>query len=262
MENQVQLFEHAKFGKVRVVVIDGKIHFVSVDVCRALEIKNSRDALTRLENDEKMTVDLTDSHSGKRGGAQFMTVVNEPGLYRLVFSSRKKEALEFQRWVYHEVLPAIRKTGSYSVVSSAVSKTAKKSKAKKRRSAQNLFACVYALLLSNGIVKIGYSAYPRSRAAKIESETKLNIAQVHFSLFMPREDARLVEWACQKNFSSRRVQGEFFSVTFEEACAVIDSFAKVLVESRLFKSEYGRKIFKVAKKNIIESAKLIGGKKS
>ena len=89
MENQIKIFEHEQFGKIRTVIIDGKIHFVAVDICRALDIKNSRDSLTRLESDEKMTVDLTDSHSGKRGGAQFMTVVNEPGLYRLIFSSRE-----------------------------------------------------------------------------------------------------------------------------------------------------------------------------
>ena len=82
-------------------------------MCRALGIGNSRDATNKLDADEKMTVDLTDSHSGKRGGAQMITVVNEPGLYALVLSSRKPEAKAFKRWITHEVIPAIRKTGGY-----------------------------------------------------------------------------------------------------------------------------------------------------
>lgn len=82
-------------------------------MCRALGIGNSRDATNKLDDDEKMTVDLTDSHSGKRGGAQMITVVNEPGLYALVLSSRKPEAKAFKRWITHEVIPEIRKTGGY-----------------------------------------------------------------------------------------------------------------------------------------------------
>ena len=60
-----------------------------------------------------MTVGLTDSHSGRRGGAQSITIVNEPGMYTLVLGSRKPEAKTFKRWITHEVIPAIRKTGKY-----------------------------------------------------------------------------------------------------------------------------------------------------
>jgi prophage antirepressor-like protein len=70
-------------------------------------------ALTRLDDDEKMTVSLTDSHSGQRGGAQMMSVVNEYGLWQLVLGSRKPQAKEFKRWLTHEVIPAIRKNGGY-----------------------------------------------------------------------------------------------------------------------------------------------------
>lgn len=94
-------------------MLEGEPWFVAADVCRALGIGNSRDATNKLDDDEKMTVDLTDSHSGKRGGAQMITVVNEPGLYALVLSSRKPEAKAFKRWITHEVIPEIRKTGGY-----------------------------------------------------------------------------------------------------------------------------------------------------
>ena len=93
---------------VRVVFKNGEPLFVAADVCRILEIGNSRDAAARLDDDEKGVV-LTDTP----GGPQEMTAVNEPGLYHLILSSRKPEARAFKRWVTHEVLPSIRRTGSY-----------------------------------------------------------------------------------------------------------------------------------------------------
>lgn len=109
----VQTFVSEQFGEIRTVEIDGEIWFVAADVCRALEMSNPRKAVSDFPEDEKMTVTNSDGHSGKRGGAQKFNLVNEPGLYRLIFKSRKPEAKKFQRWVYHEVLPSIRKTGEY-----------------------------------------------------------------------------------------------------------------------------------------------------
>lgn len=106
--NEVKIFENEKFGEIRTVVINGEPWFVAADVCRALEISNSRDAVQRLDEDEKGVV-LTDT----RGGQQSMTAINEPGLYVLVLGSRKPEAKEFKRWITHDVIPAIRKTGGY-----------------------------------------------------------------------------------------------------------------------------------------------------
>ena len=108
MTNELQVFENNQFGQVRAIMKDGEPWFVAADVCRALEIANNRDALTRLEQDEK-GVALTDTP----GGAQEVTIVNEPGLYALVLGSRKPEAKAFKRWVTHEVIPSIRKTGAY-----------------------------------------------------------------------------------------------------------------------------------------------------
>lgn len=95
---------------------NGEIWFFVVDVCKILDIKNPRDVVANFPDDEKMTVANTDGHSGKRGGAQKFNVVNEPGLYRLIFQSRKPEAEKFKRWVFHEVLPQIRKYGYYSLL--------------------------------------------------------------------------------------------------------------------------------------------------
>ena len=89
---------------------DGEPWFVGVDVCRALAIENSRHALSRLDDDEKGV-----ATNDTLGGPQALTIVSEPGVYRLVFTSRKPEAERFKRWLAHEVLPALRRTGRYEV---------------------------------------------------------------------------------------------------------------------------------------------------
>ncbi len=104
----IQIFQNDQFGEIRTTMKDGEPWFVAADVCRALEIANNRDALTRLDADEK-GVALTDTP----GGEQEMAIVNEPGLYTLVLGSRKAEARDFKRWITHDVLPTIRKTGGY-----------------------------------------------------------------------------------------------------------------------------------------------------
>jgi prophage antirepressor-like protein len=106
-------FQSEQFGEVRVVMREGEPWWVAVDVCRVLDISNSRDAVNSLEDDEKMTVGNTDGHSGQRGGAQFLNIVSESGLYSLIFRSHKPEAKNFRRWVTHEVIPSIRKHGGY-----------------------------------------------------------------------------------------------------------------------------------------------------
>ncbi|MEM9804674.1 MAG: BRO family protein [Cyanobacteria bacterium P01_D01_bin.56] len=90
---------------------DGVKHeWVATDICSALNIKNPSQALDRLEDDEK-GICLNETP----GGEQELLTVNEPGMYELVFGSRKPEAKRFKRWLKHEVLPAIRKTGSYTL---------------------------------------------------------------------------------------------------------------------------------------------------
>lgn len=108
--NELQIFTNDTFGEVRTVVKDNEPWFVAADVCRALEIVNHKDALTRLDEDEKTGVALTDPH----GREQITNIINEPGLYSLVLGSRKPEARAFKRWITHEVVPAIRRHGMYA----------------------------------------------------------------------------------------------------------------------------------------------------
>ena len=106
--NNIQVFTNRHFGQVRVVMRDGEPWFIAADICRALDVDNNRQAVSRLDEDEKGVI-LNDTNRGKRS----MAVVSEPGLYALVLGSRKPEAQSFRRWITHEVLPAIRQEGAY-----------------------------------------------------------------------------------------------------------------------------------------------------
>lgn len=93
---------------VRVVDVNGEPWFVAADICAALELNNTSMAVAGLDDDERGI-----SEVDTRGGKQSATVISESGLYSLVLRSRKPEAKQFKRWITHDVLPAIRKTGSY-----------------------------------------------------------------------------------------------------------------------------------------------------
>ena len=114
--NSIQLFNYGE-NPVRTILQDGEIWFVAKDICDILEIKNVTQALSTLDDDEKMTLSNAYSHetSGKCGGASTLKVINESGLYALIFKSIKPEAREFRKWVTGTVLPQIRKTGSFTV---------------------------------------------------------------------------------------------------------------------------------------------------
>lgn len=115
----IQVFENAEFHKetfrypptgedVRTLLLDGEPWFVARDVAAILGLGNVHSSLATLDDDEKgiHTVETL-------GGSQQVSVVSEPGLYSLILRSRKPDAKAFKRWVTHEVLPAIRRTGSY-----------------------------------------------------------------------------------------------------------------------------------------------------
>ncbi|NCB53186.1 MAG: phage antirepressor [Clostridia bacterium] len=112
MDEIVKLYQD---HPVRIIERDGDPWFVAKDVCDILEICNSRRSTSLLDEDER-GVHTVNTPSGK----QEMTVVSEAGLYSLILKSRKPEAKAFRRWVTHEVLPAIRKTGAYVVPNRAM----------------------------------------------------------------------------------------------------------------------------------------------
>lgn len=106
--SDIQIFSNDSFGEMRVLLTeDGEPMFAAVDVCKALDLSNPSMAVASLDDDERAKLNL-----GRQGETNFVT---EPGFYKLVMRSRKPEAKAVQRWVTHEVLPELRRRGSYQV---------------------------------------------------------------------------------------------------------------------------------------------------
>lgn len=113
MENSpLALFEHEKFGSLRVIEHKGEPWFVARDVCAVLGTE-TRDLPDILEHDEQRPiVDIIHTLNDSTGLRRDSRIISEPGLYSLILRSRKPEAKAFKRWVTHEVIPSIRKTGA------------------------------------------------------------------------------------------------------------------------------------------------------
>lgn len=106
-------FVSDQFGSVRTLTVDGEPWFVARDVCRALGLEQVSRAMSRLDEDEGGVLKVT--HPQNPDKTIELNGVNESGLYHLVLCSNKPEAKAFKRWITHEVIPAIRKTGAYAV---------------------------------------------------------------------------------------------------------------------------------------------------
>lgn len=115
--NEVTIFENPEFGKIRITMIGDEPYFVGKDVTEILGYSNSRKALADHVDEEDKGVTKCDT----LGGTQEMTVINESGLYSLILGSKLPKAKKFKHWVTSEVLPAIRKTGSYSITDNSYS---------------------------------------------------------------------------------------------------------------------------------------------
>lgn len=114
---ELQIFKNSEFGEIRTVTKNNEPWFIATDVCSALDISNTSQALTRLDDDEKNTIILNEGI-----GNPNKSIVSEYGLYNLILASRKKEAKKFKRWITHEVIPTIRKHGAY-MTSEVIEKT-------------------------------------------------------------------------------------------------------------------------------------------
>ena len=111
--NDIQIFNNSEFGQIRTIEIDGEPWFVGNDVAKSLGYTNPRDAILNHVFDDDKGVEKLDT----LGGAQNMTVINESGMYSLIFNSRLESAKKFKHWVTSEVIPSIRKTGGYNLAS-------------------------------------------------------------------------------------------------------------------------------------------------
>lgn len=109
MNTDLQIFKKENL-ELRTVLINEEVWFVAQDICQVLEINNTSQALSRLDEDEKNTIILNEGI-----GNPEKSIINESGLYSLVLSSKKPEAKHFKKWITSEVLPSIRKTGKYEI---------------------------------------------------------------------------------------------------------------------------------------------------
>lgn len=106
---EIRIFNNPDFGDVRTIVIDGEPWFVGNDCAKALGYKNLYNGVNKNVDDEDRRVSPVESASG----IQQTTIINESGLYSLIFGSKLDSAKKFKRWVTSEVLPSLRKTGTY-----------------------------------------------------------------------------------------------------------------------------------------------------
>lgn len=104
--NNLQIFKNSEFGEIRTVTVNDEPMFCLTDICKALEMSNPTMVAQRLDDDERTKLDL-----GRQGETNFIT---ESGLYAVILRSDKPNAKKFRKWVTSEVLPSIRKTGSYN----------------------------------------------------------------------------------------------------------------------------------------------------
>lgn len=166
---------------VRISDRDGQPWFVLADVCRVLGLSNVGNAAARLDEDERDDIALTDAI----GREQQTIVINEPGLYRLIFRSRKEAAQRFSKWVTADVLPAIRRTGSYGAPAAPLDLTDT--------------ATLHRLLLSH----TGKALASEERIAELEpqaaalaqlTEAHGSLAVTHAAKAMGVRPGRLFDW--------------------------------------------------------------------
>lgn len=114
MANEVQIFENAEFGKVRTIVKDGEPYFIGKDVADILGYAKPENAIaTHVDEEDKTSTLIQGTGSNYKSKA---IIINESGVYVLIFGSKLPKAKQFKRWVTSEVLPSIRKTGSYNTI--------------------------------------------------------------------------------------------------------------------------------------------------
>lgn len=136
--NEIMVFDHERFGRIRGIEIDGENWLVGKDVAERLGYQNPSKALADHVDDEDKLNNESLSSLGQRGG----WLINESGLYSLVLSSKLPEAKAFRHWVTHDVLPALRKTGEYKM-RRADDETRKKLADAKVRNAQSRQAALW-----------------------------------------------------------------------------------------------------------------------
>ncbi|MBQ9527254.1 MAG: Bro-N domain-containing protein [Fretibacterium sp.] len=191
MTNAIQVFSFEQ-REVRVIERDGEPWFVAKDVCNILDIQNHRDTIAKvLDDDERGASEIS---TPSNGGHSTVGIINEPGLYKLIMRCNKPEAKPFQRWVTHDVLPSIRKTGGYTI---------RPDKAKHLELAEGRLNAQRARLLQRMIERPEYPITDDSKRVLIHEVTRLTTGNEHPEI-LPDEVERL--------YSAKQL-GELWGIT-------------------------------------------------
>lgn len=221
MEVGLQIFKSEEFGEIRTLGDWENPKFCLVDVCRVMELNPSKVA-QRLDKDVLFKYPLPD----RRGIIQMTNFVNEDGLYDVILDSRKPIARRFRKWITKVVIPSIRKAGFYTMsqivnqILSSIEETKLLPDSK----------CVYAFEMENSTVKIGYTGNIRQRMQTISSSSGLEIINGYATEFVDSEIAYSIEQACHETFDAYRTKGEFFRISFDEACCELEKYAAKIAE--------------------------------
>lgn len=198
--NELQIFNYNN-TPIRTIEKDGEIWWVLKDVCGALGIANHHNvSAKRLEDDEKALYSV----EGPDGQVQKTTIINEPGLYSVILRSDKPEAKDFKRWVTHDVLPSIRKTGSYDLEQAQVMTPAQ------------LLAAQAQLLVDMERRMDEMQGQTRALEAKVETAIKAfaRPSEDHWKADM---DKAVKELCAQINWSLPKFQGKLYAELEETA---------------------------------------------
>ena len=226
MEVGLQIFSSEEFGEIRTLGDWENPKFCLADVCRALDLRVDN-VVTRLK-ENTYTIGGISLHpiTDSLGRTQMVNFVDEPCLYRIIFTSRKPNALRFQDWIFRVVIPSIRRAGIYTTpqILNQLLNPIEYSKLP-----PNL-KCVYAFEMENSTVKIGYTGNIRQRMRTISSSSGLEIINGYATEFVDSEIAYSIEQACHETFDAYRTKGEFFRISFDEACCELEKYTAKIAE--------------------------------
>lgn len=207
--NELKVFENPEFGRMRTVSVNNEPWFFAKDVCDALSIATNH---VRESLDEDEVSNLRSTEIGPEFGGKAPLIVSEAGLYSLILKSRKPEAKAFKRWITHEVIPAIRKTGGYQVPQSPAEQMAQGILAAQKLLAERDATIAkqnerIAVLTPKGIFADAVTASKTSilvgGLAKLIKQQGIDIGQKRLFAWM-RENGFLIKSGTEKNMPTQR----------------------------------------------------------
>lgn len=227
------VFEHEEFGKIRTLGDWENPLFCLPDICRVLDDLRVDGVVARLKGDPNTAGGISiQPIVDSLGRTQMVNFVDEPCLYRVIFSSRKPNAVKFQDWIFRVVIKSIRKTGSYTLPNDEIiepfPKPAKKNLPPHLDDPNKL--CVYVASLENGTVKIGRSSDFCRRANEIKQEYQLNIMGLYNTGYLPFRLAATIEKTCHRKLAFCRVKNEIFEISFADACEEVCKITVDVIE--------------------------------